>query len=414
MFHKAGTASAMNADHNHRDIFFVIGSLNIGGTEIHLSIVAPELVKRGFTVTIYNLSGNGVLGDQLIKQGVKLLGPPLRFSPAGSKLRKFPLLALSGITLFLVFLFQRPRIVHFFLPEAYVVGAIMACFARHSRLIMSRRSLNNYQSRRPTLARIERHLHRFIRVILGNSRRVVEQLHNEESVPAEKLRLIYNGVPVDRYTIPFDRAKKRAALGIAPNTKIFVIVANLIPYKGHADLLNAISGIEDELPEHWQLLIVGRDDGIGADLKRLAAIEGVDDKVEFLGVRNDVPDLLRISDLAILCSHEEGFSNFILEAMAAGLPVIVTDVGGNAEAVRDGVTGIVVPPHSPSYLGAAILRLAKDEQLAMRMGQAARQRVQELFSLEACVSQYVEVYSAVAADRDLAAAGGRRETKEVL
>ena len=103
----------------------------------------------------------------------------------------------------------------------------------------------------------------------------------------------------------------------------------------------------------------------------------LDQNILFLGPRDDIPDMLHLSDLAILCSHEEGFSNAILEGMAVGLPMVVTDVGGNAEAMQNGVTGIVVPAREPSALGAAILKLAKNAQLRKRMGREARKRVQQ-------------------------------------
>jgi glycosyltransferase involved in cell wall biosynthesis len=149
------------------------------------------------------------------------------------------------------------------------------------------------------------------------------------------------------------------------------------------------------------LLAVGRDDGIGSNLRQQADTLNLGKKVRFLGPREDVADLLRISDLGILCSHEEGFSNAILEGMAASLPMVVTDVGGNAEAVKNGTTGLVVAAHSPSELGTAILRLVKDAALRKRMGQAARNHVEQEFSLEACVEQYEKLYDAVGSNQKL-------------
>lgn len=381
-----------------KEVFFVIGSLHVGGAETHLSMIARELVKRGYTITVFNLTGLGHLGDAMSDAGVKVIGPPIKAKTGKLKFLNPAILALSSLKLFLIFLFKRPEIVHLFLPHAYIIGAIMARCARLSRLVMSRRSLNNYQNRHPLLGYVERRLHRFMKIILGNSKCVVQQLHIEEHVPAENLRLIYNGVRLDSHGASLDRAQKRRQLGIGPNSKVLVNVANLIPYKGHSDLLKALSGIQQEMPEDWVLLIVGRDDGIGKDLKRRAVESGLEKNIKFVGPRDDVGELLRISDVAILCSHEEGFSNVILEGMAASLPMIVTDVGGNSEAVQDEITGLVVPAHSPSSLGAAILRLLKDEQLATRMGLAGRRRVEEKFSRETCVSEYAALYDALRSD----------------
>ena len=112
----------------------------------------------------------------------------------------------------------------------------------------------------------------------------------------------------------------------------------------------------------------------------------------WLGQRDDAPALLAAAGVGILCSHQEGFSNSILEGMAAGLPMLVTDVGGNAEAVVDGETGLVVPAHDPARLGAALASLAGDPAPRRAMGAAGRRRAAEHFSLDECVAAYERLY----------------------
>jgi glycosyltransferase involved in cell wall biosynthesis len=140
---------------------------------------------------------------------------------------------------------------------------------------------------------------------------------------------------------------------------------------------------------------VGRDDGIRGDLQDIAHATGISDRVRFLGVRRDVPRLLAAADVGVLCSHQEGFSNAILECMAAALPMVVTDVGGNGEAVLDGETGFVVPPRDPEALGQAILKLASEPALRTEQGKKARARVEAQFSIQACVSKYDRLYTAL-------------------
>ncbi len=140
------------------------------------------------------------------------------------------------------------------------------------------------------------------------------------------------------------------------------------------------------------MLCVGRDDGLGPTLAELARGLRLDGNIRLLGSRADIPALLASADIGILCSHEEGFSNAILEGMAAGLPMVVTDVGGNAEAVVDQETGFVVPAHDPAALGAAILALASNAELRKKLGKAARRRVETHFSLEQCVERYDALY----------------------
>jgi glycosyltransferase involved in cell wall biosynthesis len=101
---------------------------------------------------------------------------------------------------------------------------------------------------------------------------------------------------------------------------------------------------------------------------------------------------LKGADIGILCSHEEGFANAILEGMAAGLPMIVTNVGGNSEAVIDGVTGLVVRPHDSEALGQAILELAANDATRSAMGKAGFERVEKHFNISRCVGNYVQLY----------------------
>ena len=114
-------------------------------------------------------------------------------------------------------------------------------------------------------------------------------------------------------------------------------------------------------------------------------------------MRRDVERILPAADLGVLASHEEGFSNAVLEIMATGLPVVVTDVGGNAEAVPDGECGRVVPPRAPAALAAAIVELAGDLRRRRTMGAAARRRVADRFSVEVCVDRYLRLYASLRA-----------------
>jgi glycosyltransferase involved in cell wall biosynthesis len=267
--------------------------------------------------------------------------------------------------------------------------------------VMTRQSLNFYQGNAPWSWLAERLLHRQMQAILGVSRRVVEQLRDEEAAPADRVGLIYNGVDAALFSDNSQRAALRRELGLADSTLVMVVVANLIPYKGHSDLFEALKIAQSALGEDWRLLIVGRDDGIGGELRNLARTLSIDKYVQFLGQRRDIAAILSASDVGILSSHQEGFSIAVIEGMASKLPMIVTDVGGNAEAIVDGVSGLIVPPRDPSGLAQAILRVATDADLRMRLGRAACERVQQHFSIEDCVRQHERLYRAMIASSRL-------------
>lgn len=255
---------------------------------------------------------------------------------------------------------------------------------------MSRRSLNGYQQKFYILGRIERLLHRCGIPALGNSWRVVSQLR-EEGVLKERLGLIYNGVVLNPSR---SQQASRRQLGIEEKSLVLSIVANLIPYKGHVDLLEALNLVKGDLPTGWRLLVIGRDDGIGQQLQQMVARMGLTENIWFLGVCDDVASLFAASDIGILASHEEGFSNALIEGMASGLPMIATDVGGNAEAVLHDLNGLIVPPKDPAALASAIRRLAMDKAERISMGAAGRSRAQELFSADRCIDQYERFYRA--------------------
>ena len=356
-------------------------------------------IAAGATPYVFTLENRGPLADQLEAAGVpvKVSWFSLAAGCSGKAVRILRMAPVS-LQLFLHFLFRRPDIIHFFLPADYLIGAPIALLTGHRRCVMSRRSMNNYQDKFPRiLAVLERHLHKRMRAILGNSKKVVSQLVSEEGAPVDRTILIYNGVqPGDIH----DRKKIRATLGIPEQTVVIIVVANLIPYKGHDDLLEACGRLSPH--DDWKLLVVGSDvRGNRSRLEAQAERLGIADRVDFTGGRADVRALLASSDIGVLASHEEGFSNAILEGMAEGLPMVVTDVGGNAEAVIDSETGIVVPPRNPEAMANALSRFIGDPELRTKMGQAGSHRIGQNFTLSACVDNYERLYEAILAGRPM-------------
>jgi len=380
---------------NHPRILIVIGSLDVGGAEMHLLQVLPPLAKLGFDIRVHTLTGRGTLADRFEASGIRVVAPP--GSEAGSRAGGFAGRAYralrAGVSLAHFLRTWRPVIVHFFLPESYLVGAPVAMLASNAKRVMSRRSLNDYQAKRPVLARLEHALHGHMQALVGNSQAVVDQLA-AEGAPRRSLHLIRNGIDLARFAQPAPRAEVRAAIGTSGNSLVIACVANLIPYKGHADLIEALASAHDLPP--WELWCAGRDDGVGTELRARAEAAGVGARIRWLGPRSDIPELLAAADIGVLASHEEGFPNAVVEAMAAGLPVVATKVGGIPEAVADGSTGLLVAPRDGAALSAALVRLGAQPDLRRKMGEAGRTRVATEFGLEACAAGYARLYTQVA------------------
>lgn len=375
-------------------IAYVIGSMEIGGAEQHVLRTAQGLRSLGFSPEVFTLVPGGPLTQPFLDSGIKVTGAQLPdiITKIVRHKRAVAWLGLlhSSATLWWFYWRRRFDVVHFFLPAAYIVGGVVALAGPRMHRLMSRRSLNHYQAKHRLFRHVEHWLHPTMDVVCGNSRAVLDDLA-AEGVQPEKLRLIYNGVDLARFQNAKPRGEVRSDLRISEQAVVFVMVANLIPYKGHADLIEAFALAADRLPAGWVCLCVGRDDGIGPALQNLATEKGVAANLRFLGSRTDVADLLCAADIGVLCSHEEGFSNAVLEGMAAGLPMVVTDVGGNAEAVVNDDTGVVVPPRSPRLLAEALEAVVCQDDRS-QMGLRGKQRAHTMFSMEACVQAYVDLY----------------------
>lgn len=211
-----------------------------------------------------------------------------------------------------------------------------------------------------------------------------------ENYPRKKTRIIYNGIELSAFSKSIDIPAKKKSLGIPPDGKVVGMVARLDPVKNHVMLLRAFQSAAARLPDSC-LMIVG-DGPMRAELEALSAELGISEKVFFLGARQDIPDLLKTMDIFVLSSFSEGMSITLLEAMAAGLPVIATNVGGNPEVVADGESGYLVSNDDAKGLSQRLLSLLKDEKTRGEMGRAGRQRAERHFSLQHTVNRYTRLY----------------------
>jgi len=207
-----------------------------------------------------------------------------------------------------------------------------------------------------------------------------------------RIEIVENGIDVDRYGPPNDPAAHKAALGLDPARRYVVHVARHHPVKDQATLLRgfAAAGLDGV-----DLLMAG-DGPLRDELEALAAQLGVRERVKFLGIRTDVPELMRAADVFALTSVSEAASLTLLEAMATGLPSVVTDVGGNPELVRHECEGLLFPRGDAAGCAAAFRRLFTDTALAARLGAAARARARQRYRLDRTVDEYFGVYCRLA------------------
>jgi glycosyltransferase involved in cell wall biosynthesis len=202
--------------------------------------------------------------------------------------------------------------------------------------------------------------------------------------------VVENGIDPSRYRSDGDVRAARQDIGLDPDRQYVANIARFHPVKDQASLVDAfrtVASARDDV----DLLLVG-DGPLRPELEAQVERLGLKARVKFLGIRRDVPDVLAASTVFCLNSVSEAASLTLMEAMAARLPVVVTNVGGNPEIVRQGVEGLLVPRHDPQALAVALLEVLESPELARRMGEAGGMRARDVYRIDRTVERYFELY----------------------
>ncbi|MCK4859439.1 MAG: glycosyltransferase, partial [Candidatus Omnitrophica bacterium] len=237
----------------------------------------------------------------------------------------------------------------------------------------------------------------FCNSILTNSEVSKSEYANEIGISPAKISVIYNGVDVERFgeNVESKSMKKRKALGIKKDDIVVGSVARFDPVKNLDGLVRAFSNISSKIMGKCRLLLVG--DGPDFEkVKKLSHDLGLKDRVVFTGMRRDIPECLGVMNIYAQPSRFENIPNSILEAMAAGLPVVATSVGGIGEVVENKRSGFLVPLGKEGLMTQSIAALIENKALRLAMGKHAREKVCIRFSLEKMVLEYEQLYAKIA------------------
>lgn len=241
---------------------------------------------------------------------------------------------------------------------------------------LRRRLAYQWVSRNATMVAVSENLKQFI----------VEKV----GVDSGHVKVVYNGVDALPPLRPADIDECRKELDLPTGDQIVGVVGNLYPVKGHQYLIAAIPAVLEKCP-NTTFIFAGRGQ-LEAELKAQVQQLGIDGKVRFLGLRQDIPRILAVLDVFVLPSLSEGLSMAILEAMVAGKPVIATNVGGNPELVEDGQTGYLVPSQNSPTLTDRLISLLTNRERAIQFGRIGQLRAQGQFSLQTMVQKYQALY----------------------
>ncbi len=350
-------------------ILYLIGTLNVGGAETQLVELASRIDRSRFDPLVCCISPGGKLVDTLRARGVRvhLLNYSRAFPTQLGYVISVPRMIGMVWHLFRLVRKEQPDIIHGFLLAAYLLAAFVGRLAGVPVVVAGRRSLGLFKENNYFYLMLERLADRMTNLFIANSEAVRQDTLAREPISETDIIVIYNGLDLSRFQEVANTAQSSELdIGDAPRV---IVVSNFIDYKGHDYFLRAWADVLRSFPTATALLV--GDGTLRSHLENLSSSLNQGRSVRFLGVRHDVPALLALSDIYVHPSLQEGYSNSLLEAMAAGLPVIATSVGGNVEAVSHAVTGILVPPRDAFALSAAMIQLLRNPGEAKAMGDRA-------------------------------------------
>jgi len=360
-------------------LLIVLPDLHVGGTQQYVVRTLPGLRRRGIDVEVCALDGRGPLTDIAAAAGIRIHSTAF---PRWRRRRDTTVLPLVVREVAQILRAGRFDAVHSYLYWPDVVSSLAGRVARRRRIVVSRRAL--HAGRHPPsvlLHWLESISNSCATELIANSNAVLYDAERNETLLPTRRGVVYNGIDVFEYT-PRSWSRTGALRMLA--------VGSLAPLKGQVIALQALKLVHDAGVEATLDLV-----GSGPDesmLRATAQTLGITDSVNFRGACMDPRATLSRADLFLLPSRQEGFSNALLEAMASALPAVVTDVGGNSEALVDGEGGRVVPPEDAAAMAQAIVDLARSPDALAQFGRFNRALVEARFRIETSVDRLVDWY----------------------
>lgn len=360
-------------------VCFIITSLAYGGAETQLVRLATLLKERGWEVRVVSMTPPKAYVEELEARGIPVSSLEItRKLPDPRPIFRLALLVWSW----------RPQIVHSFMVHANLLARLIRPLAPVPVLICGARNTNEGGRFREFLYRLTDPLCDLTTQV---SRAGLERYVRVSAVPRRKIRYIPNGVDTRRFhPDPETRSHYRMKHGLQ-NTFVWLAVGRFDIQKDYPNMLQAFALVARARPK--TILIIVGDGPLRPAMEELAQNLGMKDRVRLLGISHDIPELMNMADGYVMSSAWEGMANVLLEAGASGLPVVVTDVGGNREVVRNGETGLLVPPKDHGALAWAMIRLMDlSEGERKQMGVAGRKHIEDSYSLDHVVDIWEALY----------------------
>lgn len=368
---------------------FFVDSMHVGGTELNAVRTLERLNRDRFALTVFHMGAEGPLLERY-----RALGVPLYHVPVRGFLR--PATVLAGVRFA-----RRLRSLKIQVLHAHdIYSNIMAVpWARLSGVPAVVASKRWHEAVPSTLhARANALAERLATHVLANSEAVSRSLIDEDGVAPSRITVLPNFVTEDAFR-PYplnDRARILGPLGLPHDAVMAGVVARLSPVKDHAMFLRAAVRLVARNPQFHALLI--GDGPLRLTLLNQIRDLGLGGRVHLLGELPNLPNPHGLFDISVLPSRTEGFPNSVIEAMAAGRPVVATSVGGTTEAVVDGVTGLLVPVGGHEALATAVQRLVDAPNLSTELGAAGAARAHQIYHVDQVLASLSDWYASMVTD----------------
>ena len=369
---------ANNASSNSPHVLLVVDQFpkTLGGGERIVLKLAALLPAYGYRTSILTFSAHPECA------GIQSPPCPIYLLPLQ---RTYDLNALRAARNLAQFLRQQNvQIVQTFFESSDIWAGLVTKMTSHAKLIWSRRDMGILRARKHHIA--YRLMAGVPDAVFAVSEQVRQHCIEIDRISPHRVQTIYNGLSLADW-------KKELKAAKTPGKITITTVGNIRRVKGHDIFIQAAAAVIPHFPD-TRFSIAGEvlEPDYFAELQALSRDLNLSDHVHFSGGVSNLHDHLSNADIFVLPSRSEGFSNAIIEAMAAALPVVATNVGGNAEAVVDGVTGFIVPPEDAAALSVAITKLLSEPSLAKTMGEAGKLRAAEKFTVEAMMDSITATY----------------------
>ncbi len=354
--------------------------LAIGGLQQVVVNICRNIDRRRFDISVLCLREKGDFAREIEREGIPVYQLPKNADGSPDYLSFWKIAQILRR--------KKTEIIHTHNTQPFVEGTLGSFFSRVRTIVHTDHARDFPDKKRYMVA--EWFASKFTYRVVGVSEHTTNNLMRYEKISPHRLVTIPNGIDEEKFSVRIDVRKKREEVGIRSHGPVIGVGVRLTEQKGLTYLVRAMPSVLKDIPDA-ELVIAG-EGPLAGPLQKEAASLGIGESVHFIGPRLDIPELLQMFDLYVLPSLWEGLPMVLLEAMAAGCPVIATNVGGNSTVITHGYNGSLIEPRNPGLLAAEIVKIASQPTVREAYRHRSREIIHRQYSIDTMVKKYEQLY----------------------